>query len=59
MLKNRETDEVWFVVLFTLVPREQVEKEESEKGKANDKNGTKEQDELKDKPFEPADDDVD
>jgi len=53
VLKNRDTGDVFFVVVFTLVPKGDVEKEEgllAPKGEGDGKGG---------KAYEPADDDVD
>ena len=62
VLKDRETGNVFFVVLFTLVHKDDVEKEEAE-AKTKMPEGHKAADESKDKAqevaFEPKDDDLD
>lgn len=61
MLKNKDTDDVYFVVVFSLVPREEVEKEEAEEASKqleNEKNQRKDEKKAPDI-FEPKADDLD
>ena len=60
-MKNKDTDEVIFVVVFTLLHKEDVEKEEAEAAKAakpeeSKQDGAKQGDE---EAFEPQAEDVD
>ena len=58
MLKNKDTDEVLFVVVFTLLKKEDVENEEAEKAnEAVKETGGPKQGETED--FEPRADDLD
>ena len=61
VLKNKDTDEVLFVVVFSLLHREDVEKEEAEKPKTDEKRDGVQSEDWHDgeKGFEPQDDDVD
>ena len=63
MLKNKDTDEVLFVIVFTLLHREDVEREEAEaeaakpaKPDQSEQDGTRHEGEEK---FEPQADDLD
>jgi len=59
VLKNKATDEVFFVVVFSLIPKDEIEKEEaaSEKKSGEEKH---EQEESKgEEGFEPKEDDLD
>ncbi|KAI9762774.1 MAG: hypothetical protein M4579_000126 [Chaenotheca gracillima] len=57
VLKNKETSEVYFVLVFALVPIEEAEKEKSKEEKSDGK--TAEKTAEGGKSFEPRDDDLD
>ena len=58
-LKNTETDEVYFVVVFTLLLREDVEKEEAESKAGKAKDAPTKLDDVKKDDFKPSEDDLD
>lgn len=65
VLKNKETGDVFFVVVFTLVPKENVEKDDTEQaaGKGDSGHGDRALEDADDrgnkKEYEPKDSDVD
>lgn len=56
VLKNKDTGDVFFVVVFHLVPKEELEKENTANGETKD---TKEEKMEGEEGFQPKDDDLD
>ena len=56
VLKNKDTGDVFFVVVFHLVPKEDLEKENTANGETKDRKEEKMEGE---KGFQPKDDDLD
>ena len=56
VLKNRDTGDVFFVVVFTLVPKEDTERKDAKEKTSAESKG---KDGKTDDTYEPKDDDVD